>query len=166
VCGALVWPLLLLVVLPTMLLGRTAAGRVARRLWLAALLPAAAYAAWFATGRLREASVVSLATRQGAVWMQPWDAQFVFLIGESVRPGERALILPEPNGVDALFGLRSVSPYLSSMPGWLDARAEERLLKTFAHAPPDVVILFDRSMGAYGLASFGKGYGRRLGEWI
>ena len=76
------------------------------------------------------------------------------------------MILPEPNGVDALFGLRSASPLLSHLPGWLDARAEQRLLGTFAHDPPDVVILFDRPTWEYGVAPFGAGFGQGLGKWI
>ena len=74
VCGALVWPLLLLCVLPPILLGRTAAGRVARRIWLAGLLPVAAYFAWSAVGGLRDASAVAMQTRQGSVWLPPGAA--------------------------------------------------------------------------------------------
>ena len=166
VCGALVWPLFLLCVLPPILLGRTPAGRVARRIWLVGLLPVAAYFAWFAVIGLRDATAVAMPTRQGSVWLHPWAAPFVSLIGENVRPGERALILPESNGVDALFGLRSASPLLSHMPGWLDTRAEQRLLRSFADDPPDVVIVFDRSTWEYGVAPFGQGFGRRLSEWI
>ncbi|HEY2797041.1 MAG TPA: hypothetical protein VGK26_04065 [Thermoanaerobaculia bacterium] len=166
VCGALVWPLLLLCVLPPILLGRTAAARVLRRIWLAGLLPVAVYFAWSAVSGLRDAAAIAMPTRQGSIWVYPWTAPFISLIGENVRPGERALILPESNGVDALFGLRSASPLLSYLPGWLDERAEHRLLGTFADEPPDVVILFERSSWEYGVAPFGEGYGRRLGEWI
>ena len=46
------------------------------------------------------------------------------VLARNLTPGERIWVLPEVNGVDALFLARSISPYPSQMPGWLDPTAE------------------------------------------
>ena len=52
------------------------------------------------------------------------------------------------------------------MPGWLDSRAEEQLIRKFEQEPPDVVVVFVRPTWEYGVAPFGQGFGERLAAWI
>jgi hypothetical protein len=52
------------------------------------------------------------------------------------------------------------------VPGWLDPRAEELLIRRFEQEPPDVVVVFRRPTWEYGVAPFGQGFGIRLAEWI
>lgn len=166
VCVALVWPIFLLRVVPGVFPPGKKAGRYARRIWAAAILPVAAYSAWLSALSLREPFAVPAQTREGTVWIAAREAPFVALIGRNVRPGERSLILPESNGMEALFGLRSASPLLSHMPGWLGDDAEAGLLRRLVQDPPEVVILFARPVWEFGVAPFGEGFGRNLSAWI
>jgi hypothetical protein len=164
---ALTWPLFLFRVVPGIFPGgRGLAERGARALWLGVVLVAGGYAAVQATIALRNPAWVRVGTRQGSVYAPPDTAAFLSAIGRRVSAGERALVLPESNGVEALFCLKSASPLLLHMPGWLDGRAEELLLQRLAAEPPDVVILFPRTNREYGVAPFGEGFGRRLAAWV
>ena len=87
-------------------------------------------------------------------------------IGQELHPGERALFLPETSGLDVLFDVRDASPFLGHMPGWLDAHAEEALIRRFETRPPDVVVIFDRPAQEFGVDKFGRGFGQTLAAWI
>ena len=102
----------------------------------------------------------------GRIWADRGRAEVYARAAREIRPGERVLVLPEPNAVDVLFEARSVSPFVTMMPGWLDARAEEQLIRRFEREPPDVVVVFQRPTWEYGIAPFGQGFGQRLAEWI
>jgi hypothetical protein len=79
--------------------------------------------------------------------------------------GERVLVLPEINAVDALFELHSVSPLLHHFPGWLDSYEEAELIRRLEKDPPSKVILFERPSAEFGIAPFGKGFGVDLMAW-
>ena len=166
VSTAVTWALFLFCVVPAIFPAGPAAGEIARRIWAVALLPVALYYAWTSMDALRARGVVAVQTRQGRVWVKPEMTPFLDLLAHNLRPGENALILPDPNGIDALFGLHDASPYLSHMPGWLDARAEDILLRRFEENPPDVVIWFHRPTPEYGVDPLGQGFGKRLYAWI
>jgi len=48
----------------------------------------------------------------------------------------------------------------------LDEEAEAELIRVVEKRPPDVVVVFSRSVKEYGIAEFGKGYDRLIAEWI
>ena len=105
-------------------------------------------------------------TPQGKVFVSGDVAGILRALGRRVSEGESVWVLPEINGVDALFRATNVSPYPSHMPGWLDPTDEIRLLTRVEAAPPQTVVLFSRETNEYGVGPFGKGYGRVLGGWI
>jgi hypothetical protein len=168
VSTALSWALFLFCVLPRVLPGGDSAARWARRLWAAVLLPVAAYTTWAGIESLRRfsATAVSVDTPRGRVWTRADLGPLYNSLAKNLRPGEKALVLPESRGVEALFQLRSASPYLYHLPGWLDDRAESLLIRRFEKNPPEVVVLFDRSTWEFGVQPFGVGYGRRLAQWL
>jgi hypothetical protein len=102
----------------------------------------------------------------GDVYLAPNEASFFEKLRGELRPGETALVIPEINAVDVLFGVRSVSPLVHLMPGWLDARVERQLIPRFEQSPPDVVVIFNRPMPEFGFSRFGDGYGMVLEDWI
>jgi len=165
---AIGWALFLFCVLPRILPGGDSAARWARRLWATILLPVAAYSAWVGVESLRRfsATAVSVDTPRGRVWTRAELGPLYGSLAKSLRPGEKALVLPESRGVEALFRLRSASPYLYHLPGWLDSRAESLLIHRFERDPPEVVVLFNRSTWEFGVQPFGEGYGNRLAEWL
>jgi hypothetical protein len=93
-------------------------------------------------------------------------ATFFSSIGQRVSAGKKIWVLPEINGVDALFQATSTSPYPSHSPGWLDERAERELLRRIEQDPPDIVVIFRRPTREYGVAPFGAGYDRLIAAWI
>jgi hypothetical protein len=88
------------------------------------------------------------------------------IVERRLTAGEKTLILPETNAVDALYGLRDVSPLPVHMPGWLDRRAEQRLLRKVTADPPKAIVLFQRGNAEFRVASFGEGFGIILSDWI
>jgi hypothetical protein len=43
---------------------------------------------------------------------------------------------------------------------------EDRVTASFQACPPDIIVLTHRDTSEFGLEGFGRGYGRRLSEWI
>jgi hypothetical protein len=162
---ALTWAVFLFCFVPVLLPGGTAAA-VTRRLWVTVLLPVSCYAAGIGIEHLAASDRVPVSTARGHVWVEPRLAPFFQLLSAQLRPGERALILPETNAVDILYGVQSVSPFLIHMPGWLDANAEQKLLVQFERNPPDVVVLFERGASEFRVRPFGRGFGVHLSAWI
>jgi hypothetical protein len=165
---ALSWALFLFCFLPRIFPGGHSAARLTRWLWAAVLLPVAAYTAWDGIQSLRSAAAgaVPVETPRGRVFAHGALAPFLGLLAKNLHPGERTLVLPESNAVEALFELRSASPHLYHLPGWLDARAESMLLRRFERDPPEVVVLFVRSTWEFGVKPFGRGFGKRLAAWL
>ena len=159
------WVVLLTVLLPPILTGGGAAEPWVRRLLAGMIIVVAAPYAWNGIEALRAPSRVPLATPRGRIYLEPAEARLFGLIGSEIHPGERVLVLPEGSAVDALFGARSVSPFLHLLPGWLNVAAERALIARFDQSPPDAVILFERPTEEYGIQPFGRGFGALLSEW-
>jgi hypothetical protein len=166
VATSLTWALFLFCFLPRLWPGGKDAAVFARKTWGLIVLAVAAWGTWKGVRDLRVPSTVLVETSIGRVWVPESGAPMFVALGQNLKPGERALVLPEPNAVEALFKLQSASPLLYHMPGWLDARAEEQLLRRFASQSPDVVVLFGRTTWEFGVEPLGRGFGRRLIAWL
>jgi hypothetical protein len=158
--------LFLLLFLPRILPGNGAAALWTRRIWSVALLLVGWHAASFGIESLAEIGRVAIETPRGRVWAGPAHAQLFDLVEREISAGEKTLILPETNAIDAVYGLRDVSPFPVHMPGWLDKRAERKLLRKVTREPPEAIVLFLRSSTEFHVASFGEGFGVILSDWI
>ena len=165
VATAVTWGLLLFRYGPE-LFPRGAAGLLARRIMAVAVLFYGAYLAFVGIRGLSEPGHVAVHTRRGAVWVHPALAPLLELLGRELRPGERVLVLPEANGLEPLFGIRAASAFPVTLPGWLDARAEQQILSQAQRQPPDAVVIFRRQTSELGVAPLGIGYGLNLLQWI
>ncbi len=163
---ALLWPLLLFVLLPRRFPGGEGASRATRRVGALALLPFAWMGAATGMESLADPVRVAVDSKVGRFWVEPRQAGLFAAIRGELRPGERVLVLPETNGVDAIYGVRPVSRYVTLMPGFLDHRVERQLLAQFHDHPPDAVVVFERGTAEYRVAPLGRGFGRELMEWI
>jgi hypothetical protein len=142
------------------------ASRFTRLVWAVVLFPVVCLGAAIGIISLRSPGFRPVDTPRGRIWADRARADLYELAAREIRPGERVLGLPETNAVDVLFEARSASPFVLMMPGWLDPRAEEQLIRRFEREPPDVVVVFQRPTWEYGIAPFGQGFGVRLAEWI
>ncbi len=142
------------------------AGALARKILSVALALLALRGAVAGVRALRRPAALPLDTPRGRVWLDPPLHPFFSALARQLRPGESVLCVPESNGAEALFEVRGAAPYMDLMPGWLDSRAEERLIRRFEAAPPDAVVIFRRPTAEFGVAPFGEGYGTRLAPWI
>jgi hypothetical protein len=161
----LTWVVLLTVLLPALLTGGGTAGPWARALIAGIAIGTATPYAWSGIEAMRAPSRVPLETLRGRVFLDAPEARLFQLLGSELHPGESVLVLPEISAVDVLFGVRSVSPFLHLLPGWLNVGAERSLIARFDRAPPDAVIVFDRPTGEYGMSPFGQGFGVLLWQW-
>lgn len=161
----LTWVALLTVLLPPLLTGGGAAAAWARGLFAAAVILIATPHAWTGIQAMRAPSRVPLETPRGRIFLEAPQARLFRLIGAELHPGESLLVLPEVSAVDVLFGVRSASPFLHLLPGWLTVGAERSLIAGLDRAPPDAVVLFERPTGEYGIEPFGRGFGVLLWEW-
>jgi len=162
------WALLLLVFAPRALwpAAESSRARGVTRSALAVVLAAAFW--WTAFGdaaSLRFPWKEAVETPNGRIYVERGQAALFREIGRRFRPGERVLVFPEVNAVDALFGLRSVSPLLHHFPGWLDRDVEDELIARFEKEPPSKIVLFERATPEFGVAPFGRGYGTAIWEW-
>lgn len=164
--ACLTWLVLLLCLVPDRLPGGSSSARWARVVWTLVLLPTGWYWAAHGIESLREEGRVRVATARGDIFTDRRLRNLYAGIGQELHPGERALFLPETSGLDVLFGVHDASPFLAHMPGWLDAHAEEVLIRRFETRPPDVVVIFDRATQEFGVKQFGQGFGLRLAAWI
>ena len=146
--------------------GGDSASRLTRRVWAVVLLPVVSLGAAIGIISLRSPGHRPIDTPRGRIWADRGRADLYERAGRELRPGERVLVVPEVNAVDALFRARSVSPFVTMMPGWLDAGAESELIRKFEKDPPDLIVVFRRTNWEYGVAPFGQGFGVRLAEWI
>jgi hypothetical protein len=115
---------------------------------------------------LASPSKMGFVTDQGRVWLERKNLPVYGGIRRTVKRGEKVVAFPEVNGVDALFRLRTVSPYVCHVPGWLNEDAERKLVASLQRNPPDAVVVFSREITEFGLAPFGVGWNRRLAAWI
>lgn len=164
--SALTWVAFLCVVAPRIVLGNEGAAAWMRRLVGVTLMVVSWIGAFGGVRALAEEGKERIETRQGNVFVDTALAPFFRAVARRVKPGERIWVLPEINALDALFRARSVSPYPSHMPGWLDEEDELELLKRIEARRPDAIVLFSRETKEYGVEPLGKGYGRLLAGWI
>jgi hypothetical protein len=164
--AAATWVFFLCVLAPGIVPGAPGAANWCRRVWTVLLLAFAATGVVASVRSLAEPAKEGVRTPQGRVFVDRDAARLFQALGENLREGERIWVLPEIDGVDALFRVKEVSPYPSHLPGWLDDEAQIELIHRIEKHPPDAVVIFSRSAREYGVADFGKGYDRRLSEWI
>jgi hypothetical protein len=124
------------------------------------------YAAVVSIRNLAPPSKVSFEANKGRIWVEPRARRVFDGIRRVARRGEKVLVLPETNGVDALFELRNVSPYEWHLPGSLDEQGERNLIAALDQNPPDLVVVFDRPFPEYKIGPFGVGYDLILAGWI
>ena len=161
------WLVFLCLQLPALLPGGEKASAKTRRVWAGVAFAFACWSAATGIRALRSADKVEFLTDRGPVHLDPGRVSFFQKIRVNVTSGESALVLPEINALDVLFGLRSASPFLTHLPGWLDRDTERMLIERFERwGPPDVVVIFTRETSEFGKRSFGNGYGELLSEWI
>ena len=165
IAASLTWVYFLCVLLPGLLVPRGAARSLAGWLMTGALLFATIPPALEGIRSLRFDDRVAVDTRQGRVFVSPAQASILSLLSRSLDEGERALLVPESNVADVLFGVRDVSPLIDLMPGWVNDRTDRELAVRFERANPDVVVLFDRPTREYKVDPFGRGFGRKIAQW-
>jgi hypothetical protein len=162
----LTWVLFVFCFVPDLLPGGEVPARMTRRAWAVVLLPIAWHSAINGIESLEGRFRVPVETRRGRIWVPNLMAMSCSQIGRELRPGERVLFIPETYAADVLNELRSASPFLTHVPGWLDPRAEEMLIRKFESSPPSAVVLFDRPTAEFRVKPFGVGFGRQLSAWI
>ncbi|MEP6801150.1 MAG: hypothetical protein ABJC07_04380 [Acidobacteriota bacterium] len=160
------WMIFLLVLVPARIPGGASPVPWARAAWLVVFLALGWPGAIERIADLRETERVSLRTPRGSIFPDARFAAAYARIGNELHAGERALFLPETHALDVLYGAVDASPLLGHLPGWLDSRAEDTLLRRFEASPPAVVVLFDRPTREFGVRPFGRGYGLKLAAWI
>jgi hypothetical protein len=125
---------------------------------------------WFGVlGSIRSLASLSkegVQTEQGRVWLERKYVGVYEGVRRNVRQGETVIAVPEINGVDALFRLRNLSPYVSLVPGWITPVQETELVRRLNLHPPDAVVVFRREISEFGLEPFGVGWDRILAGWI
>lgn len=163
---SLAWVIFVCGISPSMLLENGRAATWMRR--SAAVLVAAI--SWFGVfGSIRSLASLSkkcVQTEQGRVWVEKKYVGVYEGVHRHVRQGESVIAVPEINGVDALFRLRNLSPYVSLVPGWITPDQETELVRRLSLHPPDAVVVFRREISEFGLEPFGVGWDRILAGWI
>jgi len=164
--SAFTWVLLLCRLIPNVIPGGARPSLWTRRFWAVTLLIVSVIGIVGGAVALASPESQAFQAPHGRVAIASQMVPFFQAIEVNVRQGELVWVLPEINGIDALFLLHDISPYPSHLPGWLDERAEGDLLRRIEKRRPDVVILFARKTKEYGVAPFGQGYDRALSKWV
>lgn len=160
------WALFLFVFAPRILWRSSPAGAARMRAATAAALCVGC--AWMVVEgaeRLRFPERSAVETPVGRVYLDTEDAAMFDEIGRRVHAGERVLVVPDINAVDVLYGLRSPSPFLNHLPGWLGPEVEADLIARLEKDPPSRVIFFERPTDEFDVAPFGRGFGVALSDW-
>jgi hypothetical protein len=164
---SLTWVLFLCVLFPPLIPGGGKAAVIARRGAAILVFAISWYGVLISSRSLRSPAKERVDTPQGAIWVDHKSVPLFEAIREKIRPGERVLVVPEVNGVDAAFELRSASPFVSHVPGWLNPKQEEALVKALEGDPPDAVVVFSRVFEEFGKEGpFGVGYDLALARWV
>jgi hypothetical protein len=164
--SSLTWALFFLCLLPYRFPGGVVSARRARTIWAALLFPVAFYVAANGIQQLRVEGRRAISTSRGPVFLDHRMARIYARVREHLHSGERALYLPETHGLDVLLRVEDASPLLGHMPGWLDSRAEDALIRRFEIRAPDVIVILDRGTAEFGVPPFGRGFGLKLAAWI
>jgi len=163
--SALSWAVLLFLFVPKLLWPPGRAADRTRQVLCYVLLPLFAWDAFGGAESLRFPWRVPVATPSGTVYVEAGQAALLQAVGRNLARGERILVFPEINGIDALFGTHSASPLLHYFPGWVDSRMEADLIRRFERDPPSSVIIFRRATQEFGAARFGQGFAVALADW-
>jgi hypothetical protein len=163
---SLTWVLFMCLLAPRSMPGPGKAGDWTRKAAALLTFAIAWYAAVVSIRNLAPPSKVSFETNKGRIWVEPRARRVFDGIRRVAKRGEKVWVLPETNGVDALFELRNVSPYEWHLPGSLDEQAERNLIAALDQNPPDLVVVFDRPFPEYKIGPFGVGYDLILADWI
>jgi hypothetical protein len=75
-------------------------------------------------------------------------------------------VFPEGVMLNYLARLENPTPFQNFMPPELLLFGEERIVKAFEAAPPDLVIITHKNTAEYGAPFFGVDYARDLGAWL
>jgi Pentapeptide repeats (8 copies) len=93
--------------------------------------------------------------------------QFLPVLLEAKRRGERVLLLPEMAGLYFIAGMQSPSRYEVLLPGVLEpGKYTDIYLRELESRPPDMILLSNRRYSEYGVDYFGLDYDREVLEWI
>jgi hypothetical protein len=95
-----------------------------------------------------------------------WVVPLLEEIRHRVRPGETLCVLPEGIMINYLTRIESSVPFDCFLPAVLQMFDERKIVATFRAHPPDYVLLFHRVTPEYGVALFGRDYGRELSSWV
>ena len=163
---SLTWVLFLFLLAPRLMPGPGKAAESTRRAAALLVFAIAWYGAILSVRSLAPPSRVSFETEKGRIWVGPRARRVFDGIRRVARKGEKVWVLPETNGVEVLFELVNVSPYEWHVPGWVDEKAEHKLVAALDRNPPDLVVVFDRSFPEFKIGSFGVGYDLVLAAWI
>jgi hypothetical protein len=164
--ASLSWVLFTCHLVPGVMTRSAEAAKSIRALGVAVLLLVSWRGVLGSISNLAPLGVEPLRTRRGTVYVSGAQKTFLSAIQAQVGPGETAVVLPQTNAVDVLFGVRDISPWLIHVPGWLDEATEHELLRRFERKPPDVIVLFHRPTWEFRVGPFGVGYGQELARWI
>lgn len=163
---SLTWVLFLCLLAPRLMPGLGMAGQWTRKAAAFLVFTIGWYGAIVSMSSLAPPYKVSFETDKGRIWIEPRVRRVFDAIRRVAKRGEKVWVLPETNGVDALFELRNVSPYEWHVPGWVDEENEYKLVAALDRNPPDLVVVFDRSFPEFQLGPFGIGYDLVLAAWI
>jgi hypothetical protein len=163
---SLTWVLFMCLLAPRLMPGPGKAGDWTRKAAALLTFAVAWYAAVASMLSLAAPSRVSFEMDKGPIWVEPRIRRVFDGIQRVAKRGEKVWVLPETNGVDALFELRNVSPYEWHLPGSLDQQAERNLIAALDQNSPDLVVVFDRPVPEYKIGPFGVGYDLILAGWI
>jgi hypothetical protein len=163
--SALTWALLLISFVPRLLWTSARATTRTRLALTCVLLLLFWWDAASGVESLRSPSNTALSTPAGRVFLERGQAAFLQRLGQNLRAGERVLVLPDINAVDALYEVRSACPLLNYFPAWVDADLEAELIRSVERDPPSHVILFRRTIPDFPGKPFGEGYGVEIAKW-
>ena len=163
---ALTSVLFLVVFAPRILLDKTRSAEYLRKMLALLVFAVSWWQAAKAVAMLRYPENVAVETRAGRVFAAPANADVLNSVARHSVPGEHVLSIPEPHAVDAVFGLKGVSPLIDLLPGWFHPAMERRLIERMEKSPPELVVLWQRRFKEFGSEPFGVGYGLALNDWI
>jgi hypothetical protein len=83
-----------------------------------------------------------------------------------LAPGDTVVALPEGAMLNYLARHPNPTPYAVFMPPEVSLFGETRMVRALVARPPDWVVLVDKNTSEYGVARFGRDYGRRLYKWV
>ena len=106
----------------------------------------------------------------GTIYTQPDRAvlfpQIVSFMKSHSRNGKDILVLPESPSLYFFSGLQSPSRWYEVQPGALDPKTELAFINDAESAQVQYVLLCNRHVDEFGIATFGIGYDRSVYKWL